>query len=354
MSKRKLLLADDSITIQKVVNLTFADEDIEVITVGDGDAAMKKFAETAPDLVLADVNMPGLDGYQICETIKGDAATKNIPVILLVGSFEPFDEAKARQVGADDFLTKPFQSIRQLVNRVSDLLDANKTVEANAETVNSFDDTLEMEQPETDSSSAENYSDADEDDEMIQANRIETPAPDEAGRFESEPIYESSIEDIDLTSLKQPYDYESIKEFEQENDWAKTQPLSETDLDQISGASSETETISSAEKFVEPAYENVAADAPNEFNQTSPDVKTSSSFHFDDLDILELPQPKTKSFSYAASENKFDRQSEANKMSGEQTENLSPETIDEIADRVAEKILERVVERVAAQMKKKK
>jgi CheY-like chemotaxis protein len=70
VSKRKLLLADDSITIQKVVNLTFADEGIEVISVGDGDSAMIKIGENAPDLILADVNMPGLNGYQICERIK--------------------------------------------------------------------------------------------------------------------------------------------------------------------------------------------------------------------------------------------------------------------------------------------
>jgi len=69
VSKRKLLLADDSVTIQKVVNLTFADEGIEVITVGDGDSAMQKFVEDKPDLVMADVNMPGLDGYRIVQCI---------------------------------------------------------------------------------------------------------------------------------------------------------------------------------------------------------------------------------------------------------------------------------------------
>ena len=121
MSKRKLLLADDSVTIQKVVNLTFADEGIEVVTTGDGNTAMEKFREIKPDLVMADVNMPGLNGYQICEQIKLDETTKQTPVILLVGSFEPFDEEKARAVGADDYLTKPFQSIRQLVSKVTGL-----------------------------------------------------------------------------------------------------------------------------------------------------------------------------------------------------------------------------------------
>jgi CheY-like chemotaxis protein len=129
VAKRRLLLADDSTTIQKVVNLTFADEGIEVVAVGDGDAAMQKFVEATPDLVMLDVNMPGLDGYRLCEMIKQDDETKEIPVILLVGSFEPFDENEARRVGADDFLTKPFPSIRQLVNKVSDLLDAKTSAE---------------------------------------------------------------------------------------------------------------------------------------------------------------------------------------------------------------------------------
>ena len=133
MAKRKLLLADDSVTIQKVVNLTFADEGIEVITVGDGDSAIQKIAEVSPDVVLADVHMPGLNGYQICERVRENPATQNLPVVLLVGSFEPFDENEAARVGANAYLTKPFQSIRQLVSQVSDLLEkpaANGTAEA--------------------------------------------------------------------------------------------------------------------------------------------------------------------------------------------------------------------------------
>ena len=122
MSKPKLLLADDSATIQKVVNLTFEDEGIEVIGVGDGDTAMERFSTIKPDIVLADVNMPGLSGYQICEMIRKRDDTRDLPVILLVGSFEAFDEAEAQRVGATDVLKKPFQSIRQLVTRVTELL----------------------------------------------------------------------------------------------------------------------------------------------------------------------------------------------------------------------------------------
>jgi CheY-like chemotaxis protein len=122
ISGLKLLIADDSATIQKVVELTFVDEGMKVASVGDGDQAISKLEEFAPDVVLADVVMPGLTGYEVCEAIKHSERFHHIPVMLLVGSFEPFDEAEARRVGADDVLTKPFQSIRQLVNRVGSLL----------------------------------------------------------------------------------------------------------------------------------------------------------------------------------------------------------------------------------------
>ena len=119
---RKLLLADDSVTIQKVVTLTFADEGMQVATVSNGAQAIKRLEEEPPDIVLADVFMPERNGYEVCEYIKRSEKFQHIPVILLVGSFEPFDEVEARRVGADDYLTKPFQSIRQLVNKVGKLL----------------------------------------------------------------------------------------------------------------------------------------------------------------------------------------------------------------------------------------
>jgi CheY-like chemotaxis protein len=122
LAGRKLLLADDSVTIQKVIELTFADEGVRVIAFGNGDEALENLQEVAPDVVLADVFMPGKTGYQLCEHIKQNEQLKHIPVMLLVGSFEPFDEAEARRVGADDILTKPFQSIRRLIDRVGALV----------------------------------------------------------------------------------------------------------------------------------------------------------------------------------------------------------------------------------------
>jgi CheY-like chemotaxis protein len=126
--RRKLLLADDSPTIQKVISLTFGDEEFEVVAVGDGAQALRALAEEPPpDIVLADVVMPGPDGYELCERIKGDGRLRHVPVILLVGTFEPFNEAEARRVGADTVLTKPFQSIRNLVGKVGSLLGGGET-----------------------------------------------------------------------------------------------------------------------------------------------------------------------------------------------------------------------------------
>lgn len=124
LAGRKLLLADDSATIQKVIDLTFADEGVRVIAVSSGREALEQLEEFAPDIVLADVHMPSPGGYEICEYVKTNEKLKHVPVMLLVGSFEPFDEAEARRVGADDILTKPFQSIRRLIDRVGALVSS--------------------------------------------------------------------------------------------------------------------------------------------------------------------------------------------------------------------------------------
>jgi CheY-like chemotaxis protein len=124
LAGRKLLLADDSATIQKVIDLTFADEGVRVVAVGNGQDAIEKLLEESPDIVLADVFMPSPNGYEVCEYVKTNEKLKHIPVMLLVGSFEPFDEAEARRVGADDILTKPFQSIRRLIDRVGSLVSS--------------------------------------------------------------------------------------------------------------------------------------------------------------------------------------------------------------------------------------
>ena len=118
---KKILLADDSITIQKVIELTFSDEDFEVVTVGNGRLAVERVPEVRPDLVLCDIIMPEKDGYEVCEFIKKTPATAHIPVLLLTGAFEPFDQERAARVGCDGFLAKPFEP-QTLIAKVKDLL----------------------------------------------------------------------------------------------------------------------------------------------------------------------------------------------------------------------------------------
>lgn len=121
-----VLLADDSITVQKIVKLSLAEEGIDVVTVGNGEQAVQKLHEMRPSLVLADVFMPGKDGYEVCEYIRAQPAMHDLPVILLVHAYEPFDAERAKQVGADDHLTKPFQSIRTLVDAVQSRLSGHR------------------------------------------------------------------------------------------------------------------------------------------------------------------------------------------------------------------------------------
>jgi CheY-like chemotaxis protein len=117
----KLLLADDSVTIQRVIELTFADEDIQVIAVGDGQKAIERIEAERPDIVLADVGMPERDGYEVAAFVKNAPHLAHIPVLLLTGAFEPIDEQRAGAVGCDGVLAKPFEP-HMVITRVKELL----------------------------------------------------------------------------------------------------------------------------------------------------------------------------------------------------------------------------------------
>jgi CheY-like chemotaxis protein len=118
---KTLLLADDSVTIQKVVGISFANEDVRIVTVDNGDDAVARAKEIRPDIVLADVVMPGKSGYDVCAALKADPALAGVPVLLLTGTFETFDEERAARVGADGHITKPFEA-QALVALVSSRL----------------------------------------------------------------------------------------------------------------------------------------------------------------------------------------------------------------------------------------
>jgi CheY-like chemotaxis protein len=124
---RKLLLADDSITIHKVIELILSGEGFEIKTTNNGEDALAAIPVFNPDIVLADVEMPRMNGYLLCEKIKQDPSTSKIPVLLLAGAFEPFDEESAKRVGADGFVIKPFDA-QELINKIQDAIESAVTL----------------------------------------------------------------------------------------------------------------------------------------------------------------------------------------------------------------------------------
>jgi CheY-like chemotaxis protein len=118
----KILVADDNSNIQKMVGLALKDQGIDVVAVGNGEAAVRKISDVRPDLVLADVFMPVRNGYEVCRYVKADSSLAHIPVILLVGAFDPLDEQEAQRVGADGVLKKPFVPPDPLISMVKSAL----------------------------------------------------------------------------------------------------------------------------------------------------------------------------------------------------------------------------------------
>ena len=126
----RILVADDNTNIQKMVVLAFQERGVEVIAVGNGEAAVRRLPDANPDLVLADVFMPVRNGYEVCEFVKKDPRFAHVPVILLVGAFDPLDEKEARRVGADGVLKKPFVPPDPLIAMVMSALEKNPKVAA--------------------------------------------------------------------------------------------------------------------------------------------------------------------------------------------------------------------------------
>jgi CheY-like chemotaxis protein len=119
----RILVADDSVTIQKVVELTFSKENVTLLQARNGEDAIRKATEEHPDLILLDLVMPDKNGYEVCAAVRAVPMLRAVPIILLTGTFEAFDRDRAVQVGANDFITKPFES-QQLISKVRQQLFA--------------------------------------------------------------------------------------------------------------------------------------------------------------------------------------------------------------------------------------
>jgi len=128
----RILVADDNSNIQKMVGLALKDQGIDVVAVGNGEAAVRKISDLKPDLVLADVFMPVRNGYEVCQYVKMDPTLAHIPVILLVGAFDPLDEQEAQRVGADGVLKKPFVPPDPLISMVKSALQRAGVPHGNA------------------------------------------------------------------------------------------------------------------------------------------------------------------------------------------------------------------------------
>src|SRR5688500_2025333 len=118
---RTLLLADENVTVQRVIALTFAKEPVRIVTASDGNQAMDQMLVERPDIVLAGTTLPQVSGYDLARFVKSKAELRNVPVLLLSGAFENIDEAQFKSSGANGVIEKPVEPLA-VVNRVKELL----------------------------------------------------------------------------------------------------------------------------------------------------------------------------------------------------------------------------------------
>jgi two-component system alkaline phosphatase synthesis response regulator PhoP len=125
MYQAKILVVDDEVYILHILDFILGAESYDVVTATNGEQALQKVREEKPDLVILDIMMPKLDGYETCRMIKNDPATKGIPVILLTAKGREVDQKLGREVGANDYMTKPF-SPSKLIERVQAILGVRR------------------------------------------------------------------------------------------------------------------------------------------------------------------------------------------------------------------------------------
>ena len=375
LAGRKLLLADDSVTIQKVIELTFADEGVRVIAFGNGDEAIEHLDEVAPDIVLADIFMPGKSGYEVCQHIKNSEKLKHIPVMLLVGSFEPFDEAEARRVGANDILTKPFQSIRRLIDRVGSLVGSRPAEEEEVPTAE-----LPHSEESDESIAADQQLDTDE---LAITTADTQPLPPEL-KAEMEKNKEAALAEVSTGAyrmetaspeVRQDTTVESdslldLGDFEAVNASADDDFVLdlEADDDGPNGSESFTKLYDAQPQppraFVEPAIMQTSAPQPASAYEYQPEVRVEApesyepveSYHQAEVVAYEDQVHEiTSDVAYIEPEEPVavDVAQEPVASSSVATsspitaENLSPEMIDAIARRAVEMLSEKVVREIA-------
>ncbi len=111
MAKKKILIVEDEESLLKLESILLTSKGYDVRGVTNGKEALDAIAEEKPDLVLLDIMLPEIDGFEVCQTIKEDPETKDIPVIMLTAKKSREDMARGEKVGADWYITKPFKSV---------------------------------------------------------------------------------------------------------------------------------------------------------------------------------------------------------------------------------------------------
>jgi CheY-like chemotaxis protein len=109
-SRKTVMIVDDSPTIRKILGLTLERAGYKVVAEPDGESAIERLIQVVPDLILLDIAMPKIDGYEVCKRIKQDPRTKAVPVVMLSGKGALFDKVKGHMAGASEYLTKPFET----------------------------------------------------------------------------------------------------------------------------------------------------------------------------------------------------------------------------------------------------
>jgi len=121
VTKKRILVVDDEMYIVNILDFTLAAEGLEVISAANGEEALRKTMEQTFDLIILDVMMPKIDGFEVCRALKAKEETKNIPVILLTAKDRDADKEKGKEAGAELYMTKPFSPTR-LLDEVRGLL----------------------------------------------------------------------------------------------------------------------------------------------------------------------------------------------------------------------------------------
>ena len=122
VDRKRILVVDDEIYIVHILEFSLSMEGFDVITASDGEEALRKIESERPDLMVLDIMMPGMDGYEVCRRVRETKMTSDLPIILLSAKGRPVDRETGMEAGADDYIVKPF-SPRRLLDRIRDIFE---------------------------------------------------------------------------------------------------------------------------------------------------------------------------------------------------------------------------------------